>query len=43
VLSLSKAVVNTICLAKNPDKGGKPTKENIVIAKHKANKGLIEK
>ena len=38
---LSKAALNTICLPKNPIKGGIPTKENIVIAKLKANKGFI--
>ena len=37
---LSKAADNTICFAKNPIKGGTPTKEKKVIAKLKANSGL---
>ena len=40
---MSKALVNTICFPKKPAKGGKPTKENILITKHRANIGLIEK
>ena len=40
---LFKALVNTICLPKNPAKGGKPINENIVIIRHKANAGFIEK
>jgi hypothetical protein len=36
-------VVNTICFAKKPTNGGKPTKENKVITKNKASMGLIEK
>ena len=40
---LSRALVSTICFPKNPAKGGKPTNENILIARHKANTGLIEK
>ena len=43
VLLLSKALVSTICLPKKPVRGGKPTNENILITRHKANKGLIEK
>jgi hypothetical protein len=40
---LSKAVVNIICLAKNPIKGGTPTKENKVTIKLKDNIGFIQK
>ena len=38
---LSKAALNTICLAKKPIIGGIPTKENKVIAKLIAMKGFI--
>ena len=37
---LSKAALNIICLAKNPNRGGTPMKEKSVIAKLTANKGL---
>ena len=43
IYPLSKAALNTICLPKNPTKGGIPIKENIVIAKLIANrKGFIK-
>jgi hypothetical protein len=38
---LSKAALNTICLAKNPISGGIPTKENIVMAKLSDKRGFI--
>ena len=38
---LSKAALNTICLPKNPTRGGIPTKENIVIVKLNDSKGFI--
>jgi hypothetical protein len=38
---LSKAALNTICLPKNPIRGGIPIKEKIVIAKLKDNTGFI--
>jgi hypothetical protein len=38
---LFKAALNTICLAKNPMRGGIPTKEKIVIAKLIESIGLI--
>jgi hypothetical protein len=41
IYPLSKAALKTICLAKNPIRGGIPTKENIVIAKLSDKIGFI--
>ena len=43
IYPLSKATVNTICLPKNPIRGGTPMNENKVIAKLIARTGFIKK
>jgi len=43
IYPFSNAADNTICLAKNPNNGGIPAKENKVIARHSDNIAFLKK